>query len=143
MRKVLLVLGLVLLLQLALVPTSSAAPPPSGGFWHYVRYGETLFSIGRTYRVNAYTICQVNGLRNCNHIYAGQALWIPRSYGPHPPHPRPPHPGCIAYHTVHYGETLYSIGRLYRVSPWAIAAANGIHNMNLIFDGQRLCIPDP
>jgi spore germination protein len=147
MRKILLILGLVMVLQLVLVPASSAAPPPAGGFWHHVRHGETLFSIGRMYGVNAYTICRENGLRNCNHIWSGQSLWIPtRLYpGPHPgpqpgPHPGP-HPGGT-YHTVQYGQTLYSIGRYYGVSPWAIASANRIHNMNRIYAGQRLCIPD-
>jgi putative chitinase len=142
MRKVLLVLVLVLLLQLALVPASSAAPPSSAGFWHRVKHGETLFSIGRMYHVNPYTICHANGLRNCNHIYSGQALWIPRAYGPQPP--KPPHPGkcsCADYHTVKYGQTLYSIGRHYGVSPHAIARCNGIYNMNKIYAGQRLCIP--
>lgn len=145
MRKLIVILGLVLLLQLALVPASSAAPPPSGGFWHYVRYGETLFSIGRLYGVNAYGICSANGLRNCNYIWAGQALWIPSYYHP-PPYPSPhphPYPGCIAYHTIGWGQTLHGIGRYYGVSPWAIASANGIYNLNLIYAGQRLCIPDP
>jgi LysM repeat protein len=136
MRKVILVLGLVLLLQLALVPASSAAPPSSGGFWHYVRHGETLFSIGRMYSINPYTICQVNGLSNCNHIWTGQALWIPDNIGPHPG------PGCSVSHTVRYGETLHSIGRHYGVNPWRIASANGIYDLNRIYAGQRLCIPD-
>lgn len=141
MRKVILILGLVLLLQLALVPVSSAGPPPSGGFWHYVRYGETLFSIGRLYGVNAYTICSVNGLGNCNYIWAGQSLWIPGYVypGPYPG----PYPGCVAYHKVLHGQTLYGISRIYGVSAWAIASANGIYNLNLIYAGQRLCIPDP
>lgn len=141
MRKLTLVVGLVLLLQLVLVPASSAAPPPSGGFWHTVRWGESLSSIGRLYGVNPYTLCSVNGLRNCNYVWAGQALWIPTSYGPYP-YPYP-YPGCIAYHTVAWGETLHGIGRWYGVSPWAIASANHIYNLNLIYAGRTLCIPDP
>ncbi len=143
MRKLVLILGLVLLLQLVLVPASSAAPPEAGGFWHRVRHGETLFSIGRLYGVNAYTICRVNGLRNCNHIWSGQSLWIPADLYPHPqpqPHPRPG-PGCTDYHRVSYGQTLYSLGRHYGVSAWAIASANGIYNLNRIYAGQTLCIP--
>ena len=143
MRKVILIAGLVLLLQLALVPVSSAAPPPSGGFWHTVRWGETLFSIGRLYGVNAYTICSVNGLGNCNYVWAGQSLWIPSHHGPCPAPCPGPHHGCRVHHTVACGQTLYSIGRWYGVSAWSIAAANGIYNMNLIYAGQRLCIPDP
>jgi LysM repeat protein len=136
MRKLLLALVLVLLLQLALVPASSAAPPSSAGFWHRVKHGETLFSIGRMYHVNPYTICHANGLRNCNHIYSGQALWIPRAHDP-----QPGKCSCADYHTVKYGQTLYSIGRHYGVSPHAIARCNGIYNMNKIYAGQRLCIP--
>jgi LysM repeat protein len=145
MRKLAVILGLVLLLQLAMVPASAAAPPPAGGFWHYVRHGETLFSIGRLYGVNAYSICSANGLGNCNHIRVGQALWVPSrgqpSHGPR----QPQRAGmrCTDFHRVGRGETLYSIGRQHRVSPWAIASANGIYNLNLIYSGQRLCIPDP
>ena len=45
------------------------------------------------------------------------------------------------WHWVVRGETLYSIGRLYNVSPWAIASANGLADPNRIYAGQRLYIP--
>ena len=44
-------------------------------------------------------------------------------------------------HVVGWGETLYSIGLWYGVSPWAIARANGLANPNYIQYGQRLTIP--
>lgn len=44
-------------------------------------------------------------------------------------------------HCVQYGETLYSIGRMYGVSPYAIARANGLYNPNYIRAGQCLRIP--
>lgn len=44
-------------------------------------------------------------------------------------------------HTVRPGETLHSIGRLYGVSPSALAAANRLANPNFVFVGQRLVIP--
>jgi LysM repeat protein len=46
------------------------------------------------------------------------------------------------YHTVHYGETLFSIGRCYDVYPYAIADANGLWNPDYIYAGQVLYIPD-
>jgi hypothetical protein len=82
MRKVLLILGLVLLLQLLWASTSQAAPPESGGFWHRVRYGETLSAIGWRYGVSPHTICAANGLGDCNYIRAGQVLWIPARVTP-------------------------------------------------------------
>ena len=134
MRKVVIIVGLILLVQLVWVAPSLAAPPTEGGLWHTVRPGETLASIGRLYGVNHYTICSANNLSNCNIIWSGQVLWIPKA--------TPPQRTCIAFHTVIRGQTLYSIARFYGVSPWAIAAANRIHNLNLIFAGQTLCIPN-
>jgi len=52
-----------------------------------------------------------------------------------------PTPGAVVYHYVRYGETLASIGRLYGVSPYAIARANGLANPNCIYAGQVLLIP--
>ena len=45
------------------------------------------------------------------------------------------------WHWVVRGETLFSIGRLYNVSPWTIASANQLANPNRIYVGQRLYIP--
>jgi LysM repeat protein len=44
-------------------------------------------------------------------------------------------------HTVKSGETLFSIGRLYNVNPYAIAAANNIPYPYVIYPGQQLIIP--
>jgi LysM repeat protein len=52
----------------------------------------------------------------------------------------PPAYGPI-YHCVRHGETLFSIGRLHGVNPYAIARANGIANPNRIYAGQVLLIP--
>jgi hypothetical protein len=73
MKKVLTIVIAVVALQLVLVSASYA----QGNTYHKVRYGETLFSIGRTYNVHPYHIAQVNGLHNPNIIYAGQVLYIP------------------------------------------------------------------
>jgi LysM repeat protein len=48
----------------------------------------------------------------------------------------------LGYHTVRAGETLFCIGRAYQVSPWAIAAQNGINAVNAIYAGQVLAIPN-
>jgi len=130
MRKIMIILAAVLILGLLTASVSYAAPPTYGPTYHYVRYGETLSSIGRLYGVNAYAIARANGLPNPNRIYAGQVLLIPNYY-----------PDYRRYHTVVYGETLLSIARWYGVSPWAIAQANGIWNLNYIYAGQRLVIP--
>ena len=50
-------------------------------------------------------------------------------------------PGCVAYHQVLPGENLFRISLRYGVSMHAIAAANGIWNVNYIRAWQTLCIP--
>jgi LysM repeat protein len=140
-RKVLLIVGLVLLLQVLWVPATLAAPPApryapdwgGGGFWYTVQWGDSLSSIGWRYGVSPWSICSANGLYNCNYIYAGQALWIPGGGGSGA--------GCVAYHTVMWGQTLSGIAGWYGVGAWRIAQANGIYNMNHIRAGQVLCIP--
>jgi LysM repeat protein len=135
MRRLSVVIALALVATLMLPATAFAAPAASGGFWHQVRPGETVFAIGRLYGVSPYAIASANALPNWNRIYAGQWLWIPTGgYGS-------PGYGCARSHYVSPGETLLGIARWYGVSPWSIAAANGIYNLNRIYAGQWLCIP--
>lgn len=55
----------------------------------------------------------------------------------------PTPPGkTLGTHVVQFGESLYCIGRAYKVSPWAIAEANGIWWPYIIFPTQRLTIPN-
>ena len=164
-RRVGILLVAMLLLQLVGLTVVSAAPvaqspmPGMAGMpapiYHIVRPGETLFSIGRLYGANPYQIAWTNGIPNPNLIYIGQMLFVFPGSGPTPPSPFPPGPGpspvgpwpgsggCISYHRVCVGETLFSLGRLYGVNPWAIARANCLINPNIIFAGQVLCIPAP
>jgi LysM repeat protein len=50
--------------------------------------------------------------------------------------------GILGTHTVRWGETLYCIGRAYKVTPWAIAEVNHLWWPNLIFPYQSLLIPN-
>ena len=136
MRRMSIAIIFVLIVSLLLSSTALAAPAEnrSSGFWYTVRPGDTLFAIGRRYSVSPYTLASVNGLVNWNYIYAGQQLWVPSGYGS-------PSPGCARTHVVLYGQNMLRIGQHYGVSPWSIAATNGIYNLNVIYAGQRLCIP--
>ena len=122
-----------LVLSVGFAPVSAAPAELASPTWHWVRYGETVFSIGRLYGVNPWTISAANGLANPNRIYAGQRLYIPAGNG----YPAP----CGSYYWAKFGDTLHSIGRAYGVSPWSIASANRIYNLNRIYAGQRLFIP--
>jgi len=136
--------------------STPAAPPTAavnaqGNIVHTVKAGETLFSIGRLYNVNPYSIAAANNIPYPYVIYPGQQLIIPTSTTPPPgttppppgttPPPPPPSGQCRYYHKVLPGENLYRISLAYGVPMATIAAANGIVNYNLIYAGQTLCIP--
>jgi LysM repeat protein len=112
-----------------------------GNIVHTVKSGETLFSIGRLYNVNPYSIAAANNIPYPYVIYPGQQLTIPTGTTPPGPTPPPPSGQCRYYHTVRPGENLYRISLAYGVPMATIAAANGIVNYNLIYAGQTLCIP--
>jgi LysM repeat protein len=135
------VLTLLALLSMALLaPAALAAPPESGpsranGHWYKVKAGDTLSGIAYSNGVRLSSLIYANDIKNPNHIYRGQSLWIPSKGGQHAPS------SAQRYHTVRYGESLYSFGSKYDVSPWAIASTKGIYNLNLIYAGQKLYLP--
>jgi LysM repeat protein len=133
-------LVLVLLMFVFAPQVDAESPQASSGFYYTVQWGDTLSAIAVRHGTTVYAIAQANNIVNPNLIYAGQILWIPTAYAP-PVVPEQPIAQCRAYHTVTWGDTLHRLGVWYGVSPWAIAQANNIYNLNLIYRGQTLCIP--
>lgn len=129
--------------------------------YHVVRPGETLYAIGRAYATRPDAIAACNGIVNPNRLTAGTRLaipvapWSPIPAGPTAPRqftpggtvtPTPPPtvtppPACRYTHVVRPGDTLSLIAWRYGVTVWALASANHIYNLNLIYAGQTLCIP--
>ncbi|MGA9349081.1 MAG: LysM peptidoglycan-binding domain-containing protein [Anaerolineae bacterium] len=108
----------------------------AGGYsctYYTVRWGDTLYSIARSYGTTVQALAQANGIANTSLIHVGQVLCIPSG----PPSPPPSGP----YYTVQRGDTLYSIARRYGTTVQAIAQANGILNPAYISVGQVLLIP--
>lgn len=118
------------------VPTTPIVTPapPTGGTTYTVKAGDRLFSIGRQYGVNPYSIAQANGIVPPYIIRPGQVLKIPGSGTVTPV------PGGKT-HVVAPGENLFRIALRYGTTVQALAAANNIANVNLIFVGQVLTIP--
>jgi Membrane proteins related to metalloendopeptidases len=99
---------------------------------HVVQRGETLYRIAQRYSLSVDELVLANGITNPSSIQVGQRLLIPIH-------------GAIAeaaplVHVVRPGETLRSIGQLYRVSVEDLIARNQLLNPNVIYVGQRLVI---
>lgn len=118
------------------------------GVYHTVQWGQTLSQIAVAYGSSVPAIMAANpAIPHPNLIYAGMVLFIPMNGTVviPPPAPMPPvapiPSACRYYHTVLFGQTMLSIANWYAVSPFAIAEANQIFNLNRIYAGQVLCIP--
>jgi murein DD-endopeptidase MepM/ murein hydrolase activator NlpD len=139
------------------------APPPKwtwqGGTPIVVASGETLETISRKHDVPVYAIMSANNLTSPA-IHPGQHLVIPRrasaaagyappeshfanagAAAPAPAEPRTAVPASSGVHVVAPGETLHSIGRLYRKPVAEIARANHLPADTMVRVGQRLIIP--
>lgn len=142
MRKIMFMAVAIILVVVLLgagQPTPAAAAGPA---YHVVRPGDTLYSIAWRYGMSTWAIANANRLWNPNYIYVGQVLVIP--YTPYPvPYPIPgPFPGPVCTVRVNYGDTLSAIAARLRTDVWSIARANGIYNLNWIYAGQWLRIPN-
>jgi LysM repeat protein len=116
-------------------PTPTTLPgTPGAPIVHVVQPGENLFRIALRYNTTVEAVAAANGIRNPQLIYVGQKLTIPRE-GATPP------PGGGRTHVVQPGENLFRIALRYGTTPQAIAVANNLPNIHLIYAGQVLRIP--
>ena len=94
-----------------------------------VKQGDTLSAIATKYNTTVGAIASANDIKNVNLIYSGQVLKIPDKEA------------VTRSYTVKKGDTLSGIAKKYNTTVNAIANANSIKNVNLIYPGQVLTIP--
>ncbi len=125
------------------VPTVTPVPlPPATGQTTYiVKSGDWLWKIAREKGVTAQAIAAVNPGINVNLLKPGQTLIIPAPGSTTPPTATPGGGTGQVIHVVQQGENLFRIALKYNKSVQAIAVANGISNVNMIYSGQKLIIP--
>jgi LysM repeat protein len=120
-----------LLTAFAAVPASASVEASSVycAQWHTVQRGENLFRIAQRYGTSVAHLQSLNNIANVNRIYAGQNLCVRAG-------------SSGSTYVVQYGDTLSKIARRYGVNMWVLAQVNHISNINRIYAGQRLLIPD-
>ncbi len=102
---------------------------------HVVRRGDTLYSVARRYGTTVNAVVWANGLRNPNWIYVGQRLVIPGTTA------ASSYSSSGSVHVVQRGENLFRIALHYGTTVQALALANNLSSISLIYAGQRLVIP--
>ena len=144
--------------EMAPQPKLAAAAPGSTGTVE-VGPGMTLYSIARANNLTVAQLAAANNIKPPYAVRTGQSLRIPGSSSPAVPETttasaaparpvlqpaRAEPPTTLAAkgsHTVGNGETLFSLGRKYGVSPYAIADANGLPHDTQLKLGQTVKIP--
>ncbi len=126
-----------------------------------VEQGMTLYSIAAANGTSVKSLVKANGLRSANTLRVGQVLRIPGAKSVVVPRTTlaaqkkqldvttddtiavatKSSRGGAGEHTVNSGDTLYSIGRKFGVSPAVVADANGMNLKTRLTVGQTIKIP--
>ncbi len=134
---------------------SGAAGALTGDCVYTVAEGDRVYRIALRFGLTIAQLTRANGIVNADLIVPGQRLRIPNCFGTPTPVQgtatlAPTGTGTVTLtpsansgqvYVVQQGDTLYGIASRYGVRVMALAQANGITNINLIYIGQRLVIP--
>ena len=124
---------------------------PKGGTVR-VEQGMTLYSISRANGLSVAQLAAANDIDPPYTVSTGRVLRIPgvaRARAPKPSFDsqdefasdEPVKKASAGRHTVRGGETLFSLGREYGISPYAIADLNGLSHDESLNVGQSLRVP--
>lgn len=123
MKRSFQLLVIIFIFSLFLIPQISHANEV-----HRVAPDESLYIIAQSYGVHVEEIINLNSLQNPDIIYVGQALIIAKEKK-------------VDTYIVQPGDTLNKVAILFRVSPSLLAEKNNIQDLNFLYIGQALTIP--
>jgi len=103
---------------------------------HTVAWGQTLYSIARTYGVTPQAIANANSIQLDGFLYAGMRLKIPASDANAALVTTP-----SGFYTVRAGDTLFAIAARFNTTTAALSEANDLPANGLIYTGWTLKIP--
>ena len=118
----------------AALTLSALMPLQAGAASITVKPGDTISGLADRYGVSVGRLMRANGIRNSNHLEAGQTLRLPSGAR-----------GVISAgqgrHTVKGGDTLGGIAAQYRVKERDLIAINSLRSADHVELGQTLKLP--
>lgn len=109
-------------------------PRPCPGVVYTIVAGDTLFRIAARFNTTVQAILRANPGLDPNRLFIGEQICVPS--------PQPPVcPGFI--YTIVLGDTLFILATRFNTTVQAILQANPGLDPNMLFVGQRICIPVP
>ena len=111
---------------------------------HFVRSGESLWTVARHYRVNVRQLAAWNRIGTHSILHIGQKLVIHSHHRAHfsatALRSDPNNTRRTIHYTVHRGDSLYSISSRFRVSVDEIAGWNNLDTSDYLQPGQHLTL---
>ncbi|MBW4438111.1 MAG: LysM peptidoglycan-binding domain-containing protein [Pleurocapsa minor GSE-CHR-MK-17-07R] len=127
------ILGLTAWLLLVSATPASAQGAVTCTRTHHIQRGDTLFRIANAYGTTVSQLQAINGLGTSTRIFAGLNLCVATTQMP---------PISNITYVVQRGDYLRSIARRYGIDWRVLAQVNNITNVNVIYPGQVLYIPE-
>jgi LysM repeat protein/uncharacterized protein YvpB len=138
-------LAALLLLPLGVIVANAQGTPLQSRY--IVQPGDTLESVAVEFGVDAQAILAASAIQDPPSLATGEIIVIPDpSESPeaaawNASQQEGASPFVAGAHDVATGETLASIATDYGLDPWALAAFNGLADIDTLHAGQRLRIP--
>src|SRR5438270_4878350 len=118
-----------------------------------IKPGMTLYSVARTNGMSVAALASANGIKPPYSVHVGQMLRLPGVASATAPRPREAEAepayakpeqslSTGSVHTVRAGETLFSLGRTYSLSPYRIADLNHMPHDASLSVGQTIRVPN-
>jgi len=104
---------------------------------HFVRDGESLWTIARTYGTSVRALAAANGLRPENVLRVGRTLTIPGEGSAESADEEP----RTSFYVIEKGDSLWRIARRHGTTVRALAAANGLNPDRVLRVGTVLQVP--
>ena len=97
---------------------------------YVIEQGDTIESIAQKFNTTPQVIYDLNTFSPISIIEVGKSIVVPNSKIP-----------AFDYYTVKKGDTIYSISKMFNITPEIFANLNGLEDGEYIYENETLMVP--